>query len=121
MVFKSEVFQKFKEFVAMAEAQHCTKVKRLDCSTIAKLKADNGGEYISNELKAFCRERGIQIIYTVPSNPERNGVAERLNRTLAEKARTMLLAANLEKRFWNEAVVTANYIKNRSPTSAYGV
>lgn len=49
-----------------------------------------------------------------------NGVAERLNRTLAEKARTMLLASNLGKRFWNEAVNTANYIKNRSPTSAYG-
>lgn len=47
-------------------------------------------------------------------------MAERLNRTLAEKARTMLLAANLPKRFWNEAVVTANYIKNRSPTSAHG-
>lgn len=49
-----------------------------------------------------------------------NGVAERLNRTLAEKARTMLLASNLGKRFWNKAVVTANYIKNRSPTSAHG-
>lgn len=71
-------------------------------------------------MKNFCKERGIQIIYTVACNPEMNGVAERLYRTLADKARTMLLAAKLPKRFWNEAIVTANYIKNRSPTSAHG-
>lgn len=120
MEAKSETFEKFREFVAMAEALHCKKVKQLDCGTISKLKSDNGGEYILNELKNYCKQRGIQIIYTVPCNPEMNGVAERLNRTLAEKARTMLLASNLGKRFWNEAVVTANYIKNRSPTSAFG-
>lgn len=118
--YKSEVYDKFKEFVALAESLHGKKMKKLDCSSIAKLKADNGGEYISNELKNFCKERGIQIIYTVPSNPEMNGVAERLNRTLAEKARTMLLASNLGKRFWNEAIATVNYVKNRSPTSAHG-
>ncbi len=50
----------------------------------------------------------------------RANIVERLNRTLANKARTMLLAANLGKRFWNEAIMTANYIKNRSPTSACG-
>lgn len=116
---KSEVFEKFKEFVAMVEAEHCKRVKRLDCSSIAKLKAENGGEYVSKELKDFCKERGIRI-YTVPNNPEMNGVAERLNRTLVDKVRTMLLAAKLPKRFWNEAVVTANHIKNRSPTSACG-
>lgn len=117
---KSEVFEKFKEFVAMAESQHCTKVEKVDCTKVAKLRADNGGEYISNEMKFYCKEKGIQLLLTVAYNPEMNGIAERLNRTLVEKARTMLLASNLSKRFWNEAILTANYIKNRSPTSAHG-
>lgn len=109
---KSDVFEKFKEFVAMSEARHGTK--------IAKLKADNGGEYISNEFKGFCREKGIELDYTVPHNPEMNSVAERLNRTLVEKARTMLTASGLDQKFWSEAVLAANYVKNRCPTSAFG-
>lgn len=112
MQHKSEVFEKFKEFIAMAEARHG---KRL-----AKLRADNGGEYISNEFKAFCTKNGIELSYTVPDNPEMNPIAERLNRTLEEKARTMLIASGVETKFWNEAVLTANYLKNRSPTSAIG-
>lgn len=109
---KSEVFEKLKEFVAMAEARHG---KRL-----AKLRADNGGEYVSNELKAYCKERGIELSFTVPYNPEMNSIAERLNRTLEEKARTMLIASGTDPKFWNEAILTANYLKNRSPTSAMG-
>jgi len=109
---KSEALDKFKEFVAMVEALHGCK--------IAKLKADNGGEYTSNEFRKFCRDKGIQMIFTVPYNPEMNSVSERLNRTLQEKATTMLITSGLEKKFWNEAILTANYIKNRSPTSAVG-
>lgn len=117
---KSEVFERFKEYVAMAESQHCTKVKKVDCTKVAKLRADNGEEYISIEMKLYCKHKGIQLMFTVAHNPEMNGIAERLNRTLVEKARTMLLASNLSKRFWNEAILTANYIKNRCPTNAHG-
>jgi len=109
---KSETLDKFKEFVAMVEALHGCK--------IAKLKADNGGEFTSNEFRKFCRDKGIQMMFTVPYNPEMNSVSERLNRTLQEKATIMLIISGLEKKFWNEAILTANYIKNRSPTSAVG-
>ena len=47
--------------------------------------------------------------------PEQNGVAERLNRTLMDKARSMVAHAGLSKGFWAEAVNTANYLRNRSP------
>lgn len=109
---KSQTFEKFKEFQAMAEALHNMK--------IAKLKVDNGGEYTSNEFKSYCKEKGIQVIFTVPHNPEMNSVSERLNRTLQDKATTMLLASNLDEKFWNEAILTANYLKNRAITSAVG-
>ena len=59
---------------------------------------------------------GIRHELTVPKTPEQNGVAERLNRTLVEMARSMLLDAKLPKKFWAEAVSTAVYLKNRSPS-----
>ncbi|XP_057654122.1 uncharacterized protein LOC130892631 [Diorhabda carinulata] len=53
--------------------------------------------------------------------PEHNGLAERMNRTLVERARCMLFYANLEKKLWAEALATAAYIVNRSPTKALEV
>ena len=61
---------------------------------------------------------GIRHELTIPKTPEQNGAAERLNRTLVEKTRTMLLDAKLPQSYWAEAIATANYLRNRSPTSA---
>ena len=47
-----------------------------------------------------------------------NGVSERAICTIIEKARFMLLKAKLFKGFWEEAVRTAVYLKNRSPSKA---
>ena len=41
-----------------------------------------------------------------------------MNRTLMEKARSMLSGVGLEQRFWAEAVATAFYLVKKSPTSA---
>ncbi|GBN28982.1 hypothetical protein AVEN_795-1 [Araneus ventricosus] len=50
--------------------------------------------------------------------PQQNGVAERMNRTLVEEARTMLYEADLEKYLWGQAIFSATYIRNRCPTTA---
>ncbi|GBP72018.1 Retrovirus-related Pol polyprotein from transposon TNT 1-94 [Eumeta japonica] len=59
---------------------------------------------------------GIRHQTTTPYTPEQNGAAERLNRTLVERAKCMILNAGLAKFFWAEAIKTAAYIINRSPT-----
>ncbi|KAF2353209.1 Ribonuclease H-like domain [Trinorchestia longiramus] len=41
-----------------------------------------------------------------------------MNRTILEAVRAMLSDSKLPKTFWAEAVSTAVYVKNRSPTSA---
>ena len=41
-----------------------------------------------------------------------------MNNTLMEKARSMLNGAELGKELWAEAVETACYLVNRSPSSA---
>ncbi|GJU03714.1 retrovirus-related pol polyprotein from transposon TNT 1-94 [Tanacetum coccineum] len=50
------------------------------------LKSDNGGEYSSREFIEYCAENGIRMLKTVPETPQQNGVAERMNRTLNERA-----------------------------------
>ena len=45
-------------------------------------------------------------------------MAERLNRTILESARSMIYNANLPLVFWAEACNTAVYLHNRSPTVA---
>ncbi|GJW80304.1 retrovirus-related pol polyprotein from transposon TNT 1-94 [Tanacetum coccineum] len=52
-------------------------------------------------------------ITTQPRTPQQNGVAERMNRTLIEAARTMLANSLLPTAFWAEAVSTACYNFNR--------
>ena len=43
--------------------------------------------------------RGIRMEKTIPGTPQQNGVAERMNRTLNERARSMRLHARLLKTF----------------------
>ena len=54
----------------------------------------------------------LSTIHYIPY-PQRNGFAERKNRTLQEMARTMIHENNLAKHFWAEAVNTAYYVQNR--------
>jgi hypothetical protein len=79
---------------------------------------DRGGEYISKELRAKLEAKGIKVEMTAPYSPQQNGVSERLNRTILERARAMLVAHNLPHFLWPEAVSYAVYIINRSPTTS---
>lgn len=69
-------------------------------------------------MKNYCAQRGIQYEFTIRYTPQQNGVAERMNRTIIERARCMSLNSKLSKKFWSEAVLTAVYLVNRSSTEA---
>ena len=75
-------------------------------------------EYLSSDFDNFCKLKGIQRHRTAPRNPQQNGIAERMNRTIMARVRCMLLASGVDKKFWGEAVSTAAYLINRSPSSA---
>ena len=68
------------------------------------LRIDNGGEFFKNELKKLCKKCGIERHKTTPYTPQHNGVAEMMNRTLMEKARSMLSSAGIGQELWAEAV-----------------
>jgi transposase InsO family protein len=107
---KADVFAVFKTFKARVELESEKKIK---C-----LRTDNGGEYTSDEFDNFCQHEGIKRQFTTAYTPQQNGVAERMNRTLLERTRAMLKTAGLGKSFWAEAVNTACYVINRSPSTA---
>ena len=109
MKTKDQVFNYFKLFHVMVERETG---KKLKC-----LRSDNGGEYTSKEFDAYCRSQGIRHEKTVPRTPQHNGVAERMNRTIMERVRSMLSMAKLPKPFWGEAVRAACYLINRSPSA----
>ncbi|GJW92213.1 transposable element [Tanacetum coccineum] len=110
MKHKSEAFEKFKHWKILIENQTGRKIKRL--------RTDNGLEFCSREFEAFCRDEGIVRHYTVRYTPQQNGVAERMNRTLLERTRCLLLNAGLDRSFWAEALNTTCYLVNRSPATA---
>ena len=79
------------------------------------MRSDNGLEYFSNKFQSYLREEGIVHHTSVEYVPQSIWKAERLNRTLLEKARSMLTSSKLDVYMWIPAILTANYLRNRSP------
>jgi len=108
---KDQVFQEFSEWIPLVE--------NLSGHSLKTLRSDNGGEYTSAQFTTYVPEKkGVRHEFTVPMTPQQNGVAEQTNWTLVEAVRSILSDAKLPKKFWAEAVSTAVYLRNRSPTSA---
>ena len=108
---KSDALAAFKAYETRLTTQH-------DGTKIKVLRSDRGGEYLSAKFDAYLQEKGIKRELTVHDSPQQNGVAERLNRTIVELARAMLIAKNMPKFLWAEAVNYATWLKNRLPSHA---
>lgn len=106
---KSEVPKHFINTIKQCEQETGLKIK--------KIRTDRGGEYVSNALDTWLKSEGIQHKFSNPYEPEQNGIAERLNRTIGEIACTLLLSAKLPNQFWHLAYLTAVYLHNRIPNS----
>ena len=110
MRLKSQALYYFKIFRHAVETRFNKKV--------LALRSDRGGEYLSSEFDAYLLDAGIHRELTTALTPNQNGVVERKNRTLLEKARAMVADAKTPTFLWAEAIATANYLTNRSPTRA---
>jgi transposase InsO family protein len=79
---KDQAFEAFKAFQANTERSSDVK--------IIILRKDNAGEYIDQKFQNYLIEQRINWDPRAPYVPEQNGEAERLNRTLMYKIRSML-------------------------------
>ena len=77
----------FKQFKVMVEKRTGKSIK---C-----LRTYNGGEFTSVEFEQYCKDEGIVRHKIVVYTPQQNGVVERMNQTLMERAKSMISNANL--------------------------
>ena len=82
---------------------------------LATFRTDRGGEFLNNELRTFFATRGVKHEFTPAYTPQLNGVAERFNRTLLDRARCMLARCRVSKEFWPEVIRHACVVLNRIP------
>ena len=104
---KGETLTKFRHFKNQIETETGNSIQVL-CS-------DKGSEYLSNEFSTFCKDNGIRREFTQAHTPQQNGVSERRNRTIMERAQSISHDSNLPTYLWIEAVSHAVYLINRSP------
>ena len=76
------------------------------------LHSDNGGEFVNNSMAEYLAEQGITHHTIVPHRHEMNGLAERLNRTLADGVRSMLADSGLSVGYWAEAITYLAQVRN---------
>ncbi|MBW0473973.1 hypothetical protein O181_013688 [Austropuccinia psidii MF-1] len=64
---------------------------------IKKVVTDGGGEFANHQFKELANQSGFVHVIAPPYTPEHNSVAERVNRTIFDKARCLLLMSKLPK------------------------
>nr|XP_042910227.1 uncharacterized protein LOC107448150 [Parasteatoda tepidariorum] len=82
---------------------------------IKKFRSDNGLEFVNKDLEFYFTECGITHEKSVPYNPESLGKAERANRVLLDRARTLIYDSKLPLNFWAEAIAYATHVTNLTP------
>ncbi|KAL5827801.1 hypothetical protein ACOSQ3_019652 [Xanthoceras sorbifolium] len=80
------------------------------------LQSDNGKEFFNSFLSNYLSNEGIIHQSTCVDTPQQNGIAGRKNRHLLEDARSLMFSSNVPKHFWREAILTATFLINRSPS-----
>jgi len=81
------------------------------------IRTDGAKEILNNDtMQHIMTDKGIKAETSAPSSPKQNGKSERHNQVLLERTRAMLLGADVPLTNWAEAMVTATFLINRSPT-----
>jgi hypothetical protein len=81
------------------------------------LRSDNG-ELKSSSVREWLLTRGTSHQFTAPYTSAHNGRIEHLHRTLMGKARAMRTLCDIPANRWDEFVLTATYLTNRTPVTS---
>ncbi|GJZ06108.1 ribonuclease H-like domain-containing protein [Tanacetum coccineum] len=104
ILLKDETSGILQTFIRQIENQLSHRVKII--------RSDNGTEFKNRDMLEFCGNKGIKQEYSNARTPQQNGVAERMNRTLIEAARTMLADSLLPTTFWGKSDKTSKQLGN---------
>jgi len=98
-----------KDFLEMERVQHNAHV--------VGWMSDASGEYKSDLFDRALLEKGIKIYQSAPRTPMQNGHAERLGRTLMDKAESMWHQACIPDSWWEFVFAHATHIYNHTPVA----
>ncbi len=107
LIRKSDAFNELKRAVSLLETQTGRRVKAI--------RSDQGGEWASDAARTWSLQQGILWQKTTAYNSEQNGRVERMNRTLGERMRALLVQRRLPIRFWPHAIRAAAFKMNLTP------
>src|SRR5271155_6214466 len=93
---KAEVCTRLQNYLTYIERQFGFKPK--------SVWFDQGKEFLNQKFTDWCADKGIRIETTAPYSPSQNGMAEWFNRTIVELARAMIIARDVPKILWHEAI-----------------
>ena len=79
---------------------------------VRRIQSDGGGGFLG-PFSAICREQGIRQDFSSPDVQAQNSVAERTWRTVVSATVRMLEDAQLPVAYWEDAMKTAAWVKNR--------
>ena len=105
--YKSDDVSIMKNFVAYSSTQFQLKIKTVRC--------DNAKELTEGEILQYYFTQGIVLQKTCVDTPQQNGIVERKHRHLLETARALFFQSKLPISYWNECVLTATHLINRTP------
>lgn len=80
------------------------------------ITADNGRQFVSEKFRAFCLQKGIELISSTPYWPQQNGEVERQNRSILKR----LIISQNEKRNWKEDLLEYLVMYRTTPHSTTG-
>jgi len=89
-------------------------------SSVRGWMSDAGGEFKSKVFTKLLTEKGIKVLQSIPHVHQQNGQAERIMRTLMDKAESMRLEACLPQSWWEFALDHATHVYNRTPIHRLG-
>ena len=110
LVDKKGVASAFEDFIKTMRSFLCDRDAK-----VFYLRIDNGTEYMTAAMKDLLKREDIMVETCPADTPQLNGTAERINRTLLEKTRTLLVDSGLPLEFWELALYQVVHIHNRLP------
>ena len=88
-----------------------------------RMRHEKGSSVLDHTMEVNIETRHLMIIVhtmgfvekTIPGTPQENGVSERMNRTIMECARSMILHGGSPLQFWVDVVANLVYLINKGP------
>ena len=88
--------------------------EKISGQSLARVRSDNGSEFVNAIFKSYFKEHGITHETTAPYTPEQNGQVERMNGTLMAATKALLHESGFDKSEWPLALAVATYTGNRT-------